>query len=129
MHIIKGESVCLRGVLLPPGAELANVLNEAALEAVRRRADLVARADIYNGMDRILQVSARLPDQAAVPRVCSAPVLGGDRLHPGPLVALSVSGLSAAASPKQATAHIPNRQFIQECCTADWAFLRPQAHV
>ena len=47
-----------------PGAELANVLNEAALEAVRRRADRVARADIYNGMDRILQVSARLPDQA-----------------------------------------------------------------
>ncbi len=38
------------------GAELANVLNEAALETVRRRGDQVSRADIYNGMDRILQV-------------------------------------------------------------------------
>ena len=66
-----GTGLCLRGLLLSPGAELANVLNEAALEAVRRRADLVARADIYNGMDRILQVRARLPDQAAVPRVVS----------------------------------------------------------
>jgi hypothetical protein len=38
------------------GAELANVLNEAALEAVRRQGELVSKADIYNGMDRILQV-------------------------------------------------------------------------
>ena len=38
------------------GAELANVLNEAALETVRRKGDLVSRADIYNGIDRILQV-------------------------------------------------------------------------
>jgi len=38
------------------GAELANVLNEAALETVRRGGDLVNKADIYNGMDRILQV-------------------------------------------------------------------------
>ncbi|KAK9909403.1 hypothetical protein WJX75_001741 [Coccomyxa subellipsoidea] len=37
------------------GAELANVLNEAALETVRRQGSLVSRADIYNGMDRILQ--------------------------------------------------------------------------
>ena len=33
-----------------------NVLNEAALETVRRKGDRVSRADIYNGMDRILQV-------------------------------------------------------------------------
>ena len=32
------------------------MLNEAALETVRRRGDQVSRADIYNGMDRILQV-------------------------------------------------------------------------
>lgn len=38
------------------GAELANVLNEAALETVRRSGDSVSTADIYNGMDRILQV-------------------------------------------------------------------------
>jgi ATP-dependent Zn protease len=38
------------------GAELANVMNEAALECVRRRGEAVSSADIYNGMDRILQV-------------------------------------------------------------------------
>jgi len=32
------------------------VLNEAALETVRRKGELVSRADVYNGMDRILQV-------------------------------------------------------------------------
>lgn len=32
------------------------MLNEAALECVRRQGSLVCRADIYNGMDRILQV-------------------------------------------------------------------------
>ena len=32
------------------------MLNEAALETVRRKGDLVSRADIYNGIDRILQV-------------------------------------------------------------------------
>ena len=34
------------------------MLNEAALETVRRRGEQVSRADIYNGMDRILQVPA-----------------------------------------------------------------------
>ena len=38
------------------GAELANVLNEGALEAVRRGADEITRSDIYNGIDRVLQV-------------------------------------------------------------------------
>ena len=38
------------------GAELANVLNEGALEAVRKGQDSITRADIYNGMDRVLQV-------------------------------------------------------------------------
>ena len=39
------------------GAELANVMNEAALEAVRRNGSVVNMADIYNAMDRILQVT------------------------------------------------------------------------
>lgn len=38
------------------GAELANVLNEGALEAVRRDATSISAADIYNAVDRILQV-------------------------------------------------------------------------
>jgi ATP-dependent Zn protease len=42
--------------LLGTGAELANVMNEAALEAVRRNGSVVNTADIYNAMDRILQV-------------------------------------------------------------------------
>ncbi|CAL8467968.1 g7506 [Coccomyxa elongata] len=50
------------------GAELANVLNEAALETVRRRGDLVSKADIYNGMDRILQ-GLRRPSMPATFRV------------------------------------------------------------
>lgn len=41
------------------GAELANVLNEAALEAVRRGGDIITSVDVYNGMDRILQVLLR----------------------------------------------------------------------
>lgn len=49
------------------GAELANVLNEAALETVRRRGDLVSKADIYNGMDRILQV---LQSRPRIPVAC-----------------------------------------------------------
>ena len=36
------------------------MLNEAALETVRRRGEQVSTADIYNGMDRILQVLAAL---------------------------------------------------------------------
>ena len=38
------------------GAELANVLNEGALEAVRRNATSISATDIYNAVDRILQV-------------------------------------------------------------------------
>lgn len=38
------------------GAELANVMNEAALEAVRRNGSVITSIDIYNAMDRILQV-------------------------------------------------------------------------
>ena len=48
---------CFLGVA---GAELANVLNEAALETVRRRGESVSTVDIYNGMDRILQVPVAL---------------------------------------------------------------------
>ncbi|KAK9845482.1 hypothetical protein WJX81_007602 [Elliptochloris bilobata] len=47
------------------GAELENVLNEAALEAVRRGGDVITSADVYDGMDRILQGVRRpgLPDR------------------------------------------------------------------
>ena len=38
------------------GAELANVINEAALEAVRRNGSNITMADVYNAMDRVLQV-------------------------------------------------------------------------
>ncbi len=37
------------------GAELANVLNEGALEAVRRDGTTISATDIYNAVDRILQ--------------------------------------------------------------------------
>ncbi|KAL0050459.1 hypothetical protein WJX82_011563 [Trebouxia sp. C0006] len=55
------------------GAELANVMNEAALEAVRRNGSVVNTADIYNAMDRILQGVRRpaLPDYLEV-RKCFA---------------------------------------------------------
>ncbi|KAL3161042.1 hypothetical protein ABBQ38_009425 [Trebouxia sp. C0009 RCD-2024] len=50
------------------GAELANVMNEAALEAVRRNGSVINTADIYNAMDRILQGVRRpaLPDYLEV---------------------------------------------------------------
>ncbi len=41
---------------LVAGAELANIVNEAALEAVRRGGSIITTEDVYNGMDRILQV-------------------------------------------------------------------------
>ena len=40
------------------GAELANVLNEAALEAVRRDGLTITSEDVYNAMDRIVQARA-----------------------------------------------------------------------
>ncbi len=45
-------------VLVCAGAELANVMNEAALEAVRRNGSVISMTDIYNAMDRILQVQS-----------------------------------------------------------------------
>ncbi|KAL4448900.1 hypothetical protein ABPG77_007617 [Micractinium sp. CCAP 211/92] len=50
------------------GAELGNVLNEAALEAVRRDAAEVTQADVYNAVDRVLQGIRRpsLPDSFGV---------------------------------------------------------------
>ena len=47
----------------PPaaGAELANVVNEGALECARRGGSSITSLDIYNGIDRILQVTALLP--------------------------------------------------------------------
>jgi cell division protease FtsH len=52
------------------GAELGNVLNEAALEAVRRGGDEVVAADVANAVDRVLQGIRRppLPDRFAVKR-------------------------------------------------------------
>ena len=38
------------------GAELANVMNEAAVQAIRRDAQSISQQDILNGMERILQV-------------------------------------------------------------------------
>lgn len=43
-------------LVLCVGAELANVANEGALECGRRGGRLISKADIYNGIDRILQV-------------------------------------------------------------------------
>jgi len=37
------------------GAELANILNESALEAIRREGDVINSQDVYNAIDRILQ--------------------------------------------------------------------------
>ena len=37
------------------GAELANILNEAALETLRRDAEVIETMDIYNAVDRVLQ--------------------------------------------------------------------------
>lgn len=52
------------------GAELANVLNEAALEAVRRDGDDISSADVYNALDRILMGVRKpaLPDRLPVKR-------------------------------------------------------------
>ena len=43
-------------LLLCTGAELAAVVNEAALFSIRRGGDILNNQDFYNGMDRILQV-------------------------------------------------------------------------
>lgn len=47
-------------ILVCAGAELANVINEAALAAVRRNGNTITMADIYDAMDRVLQVLHRL---------------------------------------------------------------------
>ena len=46
----------LRPCLTAAGAELANVMNEAAVQAIRRDAQSISQQDILNGMERILQV-------------------------------------------------------------------------
>ena len=48
------------------GAELANVLNEGALEAVRRGSDIITRTDVYNGIDRVLQAGPCLPPHTSI---------------------------------------------------------------
>ena len=50
------------------GAELGNVLNEAALEAVRRDGSEVLPEDVYGAVDRVLQGIRRpsLPDRFAI---------------------------------------------------------------
>lgn len=60
------------------GAELANVLNEAALEAVRRQAVSISSVDVYNAIDRILQVrndSKGFDGKARWPIECSNAVV------------------------------------------------------
>eukprot|EP00887_Chlorella_sp_A99_P007243 scaffold2.g7243.t1 len=66
------------------GAEMANVLNEAALEAVRHRHERISQSDIDGGVDRVLQARALgrgaaggirrpgLPDDFAVRRYMAA---------------------------------------------------------
>lgn len=61
------------------GAELANVLNEAALEAVRRAALSISSADVYNAIDRILQVISGFRAQAQGLGPCR--VIQRHRLH------------------------------------------------
>lgn len=39
------------------GADLANIMNEGALEAGRRESETINMTDMYNAIDRILQVS------------------------------------------------------------------------
>jgi len=50
------------------GAELGNVLNEAALEAVRRDGDEILPEDVFGAVDRVLQGIRRpsLPDRFAI---------------------------------------------------------------
>ena len=43
------------------GAELGNVVNEAVLEAVRRRGESVSQRDLDNGVDRVVQGVRRPP--------------------------------------------------------------------
>ena len=50
------------------GADLANVLNEAALSAVRRGGDEVCQADVDQGVDRMIQARANGLRLAASPR-------------------------------------------------------------
>lgn len=52
------------------GAELGNVLNEAALEAVRRNGDEIQPQDVYGAVDRVLQGIRRpsLPDRFKIKR-------------------------------------------------------------
>lgn len=64
-HVSSCSSHCLVVVVLTSccvnsGAELANVINEAALTAVRRNGNTITMADIYDAMDRVLQVRGRL---------------------------------------------------------------------
>ena len=56
------------------GAELGNVLNEAALEAVRRDGDTITPEDIYGAVDRVLQGIRRpsLPDRFPIKRTMAA---------------------------------------------------------
>mmetsp|Transcript_16982 Transcript_16982/g.42620 ORF Transcript_16982/g.42620 Transcript_16982/m.42620 type:complete len:855 (+) Transcript_16982:187-2751(+) len=59
-------------------AELANVLNEAALETLRRDADAINTDDIYNAVDRVLQGVRRpaLKDGLIEKRVIAAHEVG-----------------------------------------------------
>ncbi|KAK9817111.1 hypothetical protein WJX72_009705 [[Myrmecia] bisecta] len=60
------------------GAELANILNESALEVVRRDGDQITAADIYNAIDRVLQGVRRppLPDRLPVKRAFAVHEVG-----------------------------------------------------
>ncbi|KAI3430488.1 hypothetical protein D9Q98_005083 [Chlorella vulgaris] len=60
------------------GAELGNVLNEAALSAVRRGGQEIIQSDVYTAVDRVVQGIRRpsLPDQFAVKRIMATHEVG-----------------------------------------------------
>ena len=47
------------------------MLNEAALEAVRRDAKEISQRDVYNAVDRVVQVGGRLKEQGDPLSVCA----------------------------------------------------------
>ena len=70
------------------GAELANILNEAALEAVRRGGSIITTEDVYNGMDRILQVPSHpVSDENEEVCIASRPLLAAGCLQDLPFLA------------------------------------------
>ncbi|CAD7703964.1 unnamed protein product [Ostreobium quekettii] len=60
------------------GAELENVLNESALEAVRRGSNIITPRDVYNAVERVLQGVRRpaQPDQLEIGKAMAVHEVG-----------------------------------------------------